>query len=200
MLLFWKPLRRLRQDCPGYVVVGERRDRSDGFSLDLQLGGRACNLYGTDFAGLVLDVRFETAQRLRVHVSDPQGTQFQIPSEYLPRHEGPGVSADEADLAFEYTSDPFTFVVRRKSNGDVLFDTGARGLPSIVFEDEFLRIASSLPSDANIYGLGEVASSSGFRRDPRATTQALFARDPGGTPEDSNLYGSVRSIQSRDLF
>ena len=62
---------------------------------------------------------------------------------------------------------------------------------------ELSRVATKLPHDANLYGLGEVAASSGFRRDPRATTQAIFNRDPGGTPEDSNLYGAVRRSACR---
>lgn len=191
VLLFW-PRRTIGDRCPGYEVVGERRDRADGFSVDLKLAGPACNLYGTDIDALVLDVRFETARRLRVHVRDAAGSQFQIPEPYLARPPADDVKAEQSDFVFELSEQPFGFAVKRRSDGDVLFDTRAHGLSSIVFEDDFLRIASRLPRDANLYGLGEVASSSGFRRNPRDTTQALFNRDPGGTPEDQNLYGAVR--------
>ena len=199
VLLFW-PRRRVTDRCPGYKVVGDRRERSDGFSVDLKLAGSACDLYGTDFDALVLDVHYETAQRLRVHIRDANGSQFQIPEIYLPRPSSVGVAPGGSELLFHMTERPFGFAVSRKSDGDVLFDTRTRGLPSLVFEDSFLRVATKLPHDANLYGLGEVAASSGFRRDPRATTQAIFNRDPGGTPEDSNLYGAVRrSCESIEL-
>ena len=191
VLLFW-PRRRASDRCPGYKVVGDRRERGDGFSVDLKLAGSACDLYGTDLDALVLDVHYETAQRLRVHIRDANASQFQIPEIYLPRPSSVGVAPGESELLFHMTERPFGFAVSRKSDGDVLFDTRTRGLPSLVFEDSFLRVATKLPHDANLYGLGEVAASSGFRRDPRATTQAIFNRDPGGTPEDSNLYGAVR--------
>jgi alpha-glucosidase len=52
-------------------------------------------------------------------------------------------------------------------------------------------VASALPYGTNIYGLGEVISSSGFRRDIGTdggvgTIQTLWARDVGD-PIDQNM-------------
>jgi alpha-glucosidase len=63
-----------------------------------------------------------------------------------------------------------------------------------VFEDQYLQLASALPLDTNIYGLGEVVSSSGFRRaigtdGDGGTIQTMWARDIAD-PVDQNLYGS----------
>lgn len=54
---------------------------------------------------------------------------------------------------------------------------------------QYLQIASALPENANIYGLGEYVSSSGFRRDPSGTVQTFWGRD-AGNPVDQNEYGS----------
>lgn len=60
----------------------------------------------------------------------------------------------------------------------------------LVFEAGYLEISSSLPVGANIYGLSESVSKSGFRRDSSATVQALWARD-AGNPEDQNEVGRL---------
>jgi alpha-glucosidase len=47
-------------------------------------------------------------------------------------------------------------------------------------------LASALPLNANIYGLGEVVASSGFRRNVKTTIQTMWARDIP-VPVDENL-------------
>ena len=53
-----------------------------------------------------------------------------------------------------------------------------------------LQLSSALPLDANIYGLGEVIASSGFRRDVRGTIQTMWNRD-ATDPLDQNMYASI---------
>jgi alpha-glucosidase len=53
-----------------------------------------------------------------------------------------------------------------------------------------LQLSSALPLDANIYGLGEVIASSGFRRDVRGTIQTMWNRDEPD-PLDQNMYVSI---------
>ena len=83
--------------------------------------------------------------------------------------------------------------------------TALDGFP-LVFEDQYLQvryacllpqiasytpqISSSLPLDTNIYGLGEVIASSGFRRDVRGTLQTLWNRD-AADPLDENVSVSI---------
>ena len=62
----------------------------------------------------------------------------------------------------------------------------------LVFEDQYLQLTSALPLGANIYGLGEVVASSGFRRDVGTdggvgTIQTMWARDIAD-PIDENVY------------
>lgn len=68
--------------------------------------------------------------------------------------------------------------------------TALDGFP-IVFEDQYLQLTSALPLDANVYGLGEVVASSGFRRDAgtnggTGTIQTMWARDDAD-PIDRNM-------------
>lgn len=98
-------------------------------------------------------------------------------------------------LEFHHTPSPFAFWITRRSDSVVLFDTRASSLPrssrsDLIFSDQYLQLTTALPRHANIYGLGEVASTAGIRNDPSNTTITLWNRDSGGTPVDENLYGS----------
>lgn len=59
----------------------------------------------------------------------------------------------DSDLQFDWSNDPtFSFSVTRRSTGDVLFDTSESVL---VYENQFIEFVSALPTDYNVYGLGE---------------------------------------------
>ena len=113
---------------------------------------------------------------------------------------------------FNYDPAPFAFWITRRSAPSALplFDTRPASLPRtpipplnasdpstaldgfpLVFEDAYLQLASALPRDANVYGLGEVVASSGFRRDVGAdggggSVQTMWARDKQD-PFDQNM-------------
>ena len=118
----------------------------------------------------------------------------------------------ESDLEFHYESNPFTFWITRRSKpyAQPLFDTRPQSLPAtpippviqddnstaldgfpLVFEDQYLQLTSALPLGANIYGLGEVLASYGFRRDVGTdggvgTIQTMWTRD-SPDPLDQNM-------------
>lgn len=121
----------------------------------------------------------------------------------------------DSDLQFNYEHSPFAFWITRRSDpgSNPIFDTRLTSLPSapipafrsgkgksdpslvfdgfpLVFEDRYLQLTSALPLDTNIYGLGEVLASSGFRRDVlNGTVQTMWNRDEAD-PLDENIYGS----------
>lgn len=72
----------------------------------------------------------------------------------------------------------------RSSTGEILFDTSGADL---VFERQYLRLKTWLPSDPNVYGLGEHFDS--FRLPYIDYTRTFWARD-GGVSYESNLYGN----------
>ncbi|KAJ2853538.1 hypothetical protein J3B02_003097 [Coemansia erecta] len=111
--------------------------------------------------------------------------QYQIPHSVIPLDIGSGVSESSSNLKFSYFHDPktgFGFEVHRGT--DVIFDTTGHPL---IFEDQYLEITSSLPRNANIYGIGE--SPDYFRRDSSNTTKTLWNRD-AADPFRENVYGS----------
>ncbi|KAK4687888.1 alpha-glucosidase, partial [Tremellales sp. Uapishka_1] len=196
--------------CKGYSVGAVTTSSTGGILAPLTSLGQ-CNAYATDIQSLVLSVEYETTSRLHVHIYDSALHQFQVPDDFLPRPNATlsGPSAiQESDLEFAYNSSPFEFWVTRKTDGQVLFDTRAVNIPThldpvqiegnysnwtilpsypLVFEDQYLQIASALPVGANIYGLGEHIASSGYRRNSSATIQTFWARDVGD-PVDENMF------------
>lgn len=72
------------------------------------------------------------------------------------RPSGSGGSGNGSDLEFKYEEDPFSFSVVRRESGEVLFDTSAA---QIVFENQYIRLRTSLPNNPSLYGLGEHSDS-----------------------------------------
>ncbi|TFK48006.1 hypothetical protein OE88DRAFT_1665015 [Heliocybe sulcata] len=201
--------------CPGYTLNG-LRETTAGITAQLSLAGSACNAFGQDIANLTIDVLYETTSRLHVKIYDTANEQFTIPESVIERPAAPTTSLqNSSDLVFNYDSSPFAFWITRRSEPDAtpLFDTRISSLPPtpipavnasdsstgfdgfpLVFEDQYLQISSALPLGTNIYGLGEVVASSGFRRDVgtdggAGSVQTWWARDVAD-PIDANMYGS----------
>ncbi|KAF1921639.1 alpha-glucosidase-like protein [Ampelomyces quisqualis] len=173
------------EDCPGYTARNVRNDGSM-VTADLALAGTACNVYGTDLTNLKLLVEYQTEQRLHVKIYDQADQVYQIQESVWPRPSNDGdVDPNSSDLAFSWTNNPFTFAVTRKMNGETLFNTSAA---SFVFEDQYLRLRTSLPDEPNLYGIGE--STDSFQLNTTNYTRTLWNRDAYGTPPGSNLYGA----------
>lgn len=65
----------------------------------------------------------------------------------------------------------FSFSVKRKETGDVLFTTEGTVL---VYEDQFIEFGSPLPENYNLYGLGEVVR--GLRLGNNLTSGSSFRK------------------------
>ncbi|KAI0933026.1 hypothetical protein AcW1_000034 [Taiwanofungus camphoratus] len=201
--------------CPGYTLSSLSQTGA-GLRAQLNLAGAACDAFGKDIANLTLDVVYESNSRLHVNIYDSAKSQFTIPPSIISRPSPPTTDyTDSSDLIFNYESSPFSFWITRRSEPDAqpLFDTRVSSLPPtpippviegdastaldgfpLVFEDQYLQLTSALPFGANIYGLGEVVASSGFRRDIGTgggvgSIQTMWARDDAD-PIDQNIYGS----------
>lgn len=128
----------------------------------------------------------EIESRLHVKIEDAGKAAFQVPISVFPTPDTSGsVSAADSTLEFSYQESPFSFKVTRKSNNEVLFDTSAA---SLIFEEQYLRVRTSLPQNPNIYGLGEHTDS--LRLNTSDYTRTLWSRDSYGVPADTNLYGN----------
>ena len=125
-------------------------------------------------------------KRLHVKIEDEGQIAYQIPTSVFPTPDAShSVSKDDSTLVFSLVEAPFSFKVVRRSNGEVLFDTA--GSP-IIFEEEYLRLRTTLPDDPNIYGLGEHSDS--FRLNTTDYIRTLWSRDSYGIPAGTNLYGN----------
>ncbi|KAI5118349.1 hypothetical protein M0805_009152 [Coniferiporia weirii] len=202
--------------CPGYTL-GSLQNTAAGLTAQLSLAGPACNAFSSDIANLTIEVTYETQSRLHVNIFDTANQQFRVPESVVSRPAPSSTKGllEKSDLQFNYNPSPFEFWITRRSEPDgvPLFDTRKSSLPQtpippviagdnstaldsfgLVFEEQYLQLTSALPLGANVYGLGEVVASSGFRRDVGTdggvgTVQTLWARDVAD-PIDANMYGS----------
>lgn len=115
------------------------------------------------------------AKRLHVKIEDSAAIAYQVPNSVFPRPtSNSSVSADDAELEFAWENAPFSFSVVRKSNQEVLFDSSAE---SLIFQDAYLRLRTSLPQNPNLYGLGEHADQ--FRLNTTNNTRTLWVSTKG---------------------
>ncbi|KAL1754882.1 glycoside hydrolase family 31 protein [Schizophyllum commune] len=170
--------------CAGYDASNVY---SDGAKLTATLNVAGdCGVFGEDISELALEVTYETKTRLHVKISDAAHPRYEVPDVVVPRPTiGEGASQDNSEIQFNYTESPFSFTVYRTNTSEVLFSTASH---PIIFEDQYLRLKTSLPENANIYGLGEHTNS--FRLDNHNTTLTMFNRDAYGVPNATNLYGA----------
>jgi alpha-glucosidase len=119
-------------------------------------------------------------------ITDLDEQVYQVPEDVFPR---PSAEANtqlsKSALKFAFKRNPFSFSVTRRDTGEVLFDTSGSEL---VFQDQYLRLRTSLPEDPNIYGLGE--HSDRFRLNTTDYVRTLWNRDSYSIPAGTNLYGT----------
>lgn len=140
--------------CQGYQLTNATvRSDSTGVDGTLTILGN-CSAYGPDYPTLTLSVSFETADRLRVRITDTQNKAHIVPDD-VASWPAPGtnkVDNGTSNLDFQWQENPFGFKVVRKSDGEVLFNTIGQKL---VFEEQFVRFSSKLSEGSNIQGLGQ---------------------------------------------
>ncbi|KMZ62575.1 alpha-xylosidase, family GH31 [Zostera marina] len=163
--------------------------------------------YGSDVPNLKLFVKHESGDRLRIHITDADKERWEVPYDLLPREKVPGAGTGREQnhheytggsgtrLVFGYTNDPFGFSVRRKSDGEVLFNSSSSSSSSgdlfgpMVFKDQYLEISTTLPASAALYGLGENTQPGGIRIRPN-DPYTLYTNDVSAIKLNTDLYGS----------
>ncbi|KAF9447127.1 glycoside hydrolase family 31 protein [Macrolepiota fuliginosa MF-IS2] len=171
--------------CPGYRATNVKVD-GGRLTADLALAGQACNVFGQDIQALSLSVVYETNERIHVKITDPASARYEVPESVFPRPNTTGVvSPGSAAIQFNYTTSPFSLSIYRTSTHEILFSTTSH---PIIFEPQYLRVKTSLPDNANIYGFGEHTNP--FHLPTDNTTLTLWSRDAPGIPVGTNLYGN----------
>ncbi|KAM7386830.1 hypothetical protein PAMA_009453 [Pampus argenteus] len=156
--------------------------------LSPTVGGQAATLTRAtpsylpkDIPTLRLEVTEETATCLHLTLKDPSSQRYEV---QLPASV-PQNKSDTQDVLYttEYQSDPFGFIVQRKSNGRVIMNTTVAPL---LFADQYLQLSTTLASSL-VSGLGEHYTS--LRLDLNWTSLTLWNRDMA-PHANANLYGS----------
>lgn len=192
----------------GYRLVSIEETPDGGLLGHLQLN-KESSIYGPDIPHLHLFVKHETQDRLRVYITDAEKQRWEVPYDLLPRDPpprlpsaavatsrktSPPVAVSEysgSQFIFRYTTDPFTFAVKRKSDGQTLFDsTSGDSDPysALVFKDQYLEISTKLPADASLYGLGENTQPHGIKLYPN-DPYTLYTTDVSAINLNTDLYG-----------
>ncbi|KAK0710424.1 glycosyl hydrolases family 31-domain-containing protein [Apiosordaria backusii] len=173
LLLAWGAWGQVEQ-CPGYEAINVLE--ADSYLIaDLVLIGN-CSSHSDDIENLRLLVEYQT---------DTDYQAFQIQEHVLPRPKSQNATSSTSGLQFSFTQSPFSFTVTRASTGDILFDTADTPL---IFETQYVRLRTRLPSNPNIYGLGE--HSDDFRLPTTKYTRTLWNAESPMIPARSNLYGA----------
>lgn len=182
-----------------------------GFTADLTIGGPNCQAFGNDIADLVLEVQYQTKERLNVriypkYIAPQNSSWFFIPPDIVQQPEWDGKTKPESsDLKFDWSNDPsFQFRISRTSTSEELFSTYGH---VIVYEDQYLELVTNMIDvcqrdvwdiamlsrlqDYNIYGLAENIHD--FRLGNNYT-QTFYAVDAGNSV-DHNVYGVVPFYQ-----
>uniref|UniRef100_A0A7N8WTL8 Alpha glucosidase 2 n=1 Tax=Mastacembelus armatus TaxID=205130 RepID=A0A7N8WTL8_9TELE len=160
-------------DFPSYSLVS-LNDTSLG-----QKGTLVRNVktyYPADILTLEVEIRYETNTRLRVRITDPMNSRFEVPISVPTATK----KAESPDYIVEHSKEPFGLRVKRRTTGRVLLNTTVAPL---FYADQFIQFSTSLTSQF-IYGLGEHRST--FLHDVHWNTLTMWARD---VPPMTNLYG-----------
>lgn len=192
----------------GYRLVSIESSSDGGIVGYLQVKNKN-DVFGPDLPSLRLYVKHETEERLRVHITDAEKPRWEVPYDLLPREKPPTLkntiqksrkiplslsdgSLSGTELIFEYKPDPFSFSVKRKSNGQTLFDSSSSDsdpFSNLVFKDQYLEISTKLPTDASLYGLGENTQPHGIKLYPN-DPYTLYTTDVSAINLNTDLYGS----------
>ncbi|GFZ21414.1 glycosyl hydrolases family 31 protein [Actinidia rufa] len=193
----------------GYRLISIEESPGGGLVGHLQVKQKN-NIYGPDIPLLQLYVKHETDDRLRVHITDAQKQRWEVPYNLIPREQPPALKQmigrsrkppstaisdsqySGSELIFSYIADPFGFAVKRRSDGQVLFNSSSdesEPFSDLVFKDQYLEISTKLPSDASLYGLGENTQPHGIKLHPN-DPYTLYTTDASAINLNTDLYGS----------
>nr|XP_056702459.1 maltase-glucoamylase-like [Euleptes europaea] len=163
----------------GYSLAGEPEKTATGWRVLLSRRGTPLNS-GNYISQIALLVEFQTKDRLRFKIDDPDNQRFEVPLNI----ESPPRAAADTSYDIEFVNDSsLRFKIIRKATGTVLWDTS---LANLIFDDQYLHIATKVPSKS-VYGFGEHQHPS-FKHNMNHITYGMYARDQSPKMY-ANLYG-----------
>ncbi|CAG2168009.1 unnamed protein product [Oppiella nova] len=169
--------------------IDSTKDTDFGLEATLKLKDSAKDTkLVTQLDALKTEVTYLTENILRVKIFDANNKRYEVPIQSnFPLLQQPLHKIDEnlRKYKFNLNKTDFGFDIERKSTSTKILDTSIGGL---VFSDQFIQIASYLPSN-NVYGLGENTHPS-LRHNLNYKTWPLFTKDNApNSLEEKNNYG-----------
>ncbi|XP_033109455.1 maltase-glucoamylase, intestinal-like [Anneissia japonica] len=128
---------------------------------------------------VVLDIEFQTENRLRIKFYDSKKRRFEVPMDMPVK---PNTAPEATTYDVQIVENPFNVKVIRKSSKEVVWDMS---IGPLYFEDQFLQLSTRLPS-TSVFGFGETEQPS-FMHDLNWKTWGFFSRDQ--PPSTGNMYG-----------
>eukprot|EP00833_Pecoramyces_ruminatium_P008702 jgi/Orpsp1_1/1182734/evm.model.c7180000082490.1 len=170
---------------PCSYTVTELKSTDSGMTAILDLEDRVCEMYDIDIPTLDFQAKFETNDRLHVHIQPTNPEEYphnvDVPAAAYPFEVEDGPN-DDLQYSYTLTNDKdFKLDIKRK-DGTPLFES-----MSFVFERQYLEISKRVDPSSAIYGFGEVFGP--YRRNSENTSHALWNAD-NADPVGQNLYGS----------
>ncbi|KYO38599.1 hypothetical protein Y1Q_0023325 [Alligator mississippiensis] len=167
-------------DPYGYFATEKPQKTSKGWRVMLTKRD-TMSLFGNDISPVAMDVEFQTNDRLRFKIYDPNSERFEVP---LKIQSSSAVAAADTRYDIEFINhSSLQFKIIRKSSGTVLWDTS---LGDLIFSKQYLQISTTVPS-TSVYGFGEHEHLS-FKHNMNFVTYGMFTRDQSPAPF-ANLYG-----------
>uniref|UniRef100_A0A8C0HDR0 Maltase n=1 Tax=Chelonoidis abingdonii TaxID=106734 RepID=A0A8C0HDR0_CHEAB len=166
----------------GYKVEGGVTQTNTGFVAKLTRLPSP-SLFGNDITTVQLTGEYQTTNRFRFKLTDPNKKRFEVPHENVKAFSGP--AASNLKYKVDIIQNPFGITVTRTSGGKMLFDTRVGPLQ---YADQYLQLSIKLPS-SNIYGIGEHVHTQ-YRHDVNWRTWPIFTRDAFPNGGTHNLYGA----------
>ncbi|XP_054771377.2 sucrase-isomaltase, intestinal-like [Lytechinus pictus] len=179
----------------GYRVIGDRKDISEGFQLELfrlhtprffyeeveNLRFRA-EFYKENILHMkIFEYRYVDRDEIRFAEFEDRNwkPRYEIPLEY------PKTTLKNSwpEYEIQYERNPFTFKIIRSRTNTPMLDTNIGGM---VFEDQFLQLSARIPNSM-MYGLGE-HNKRRFRHEVNWHTYGIFSAD---NDPDDNQYKNL---------
>eukprot|EP01023_Acetabularia_acetabulum_P042888 TRINITY_DN4274_c1_g1_i1.p1 TRINITY_DN4274_c1_g1~~TRINITY_DN4274_c1_g1_i1.p1 ORF type:complete len:981 (+),score=174.94 TRINITY_DN4274_c1_g1_i1:29-2944(+) len=171
-----------------YKAVSMANSKNKMEGLLKIINGQFPNL-GKDVDTLKVLVEMESTDRLHIRLVDAENSRWEIPQSYVPTNPASNSPKDQLYSVY-YMESPFGITVKRKSNNETIFSTENAQL---VYKDQYLEWTTSIPSSANLYGLGESTQSGGIllpRSNNLPKIMTMWNRDQSAHWTNQNLYGS----------
>jgi len=175
-----------------YELHAPLSETPTGLSGLLNLKSASGATYGDDLPNLSLEIIFEADSYIHIKITDDKKSRWEVPQSIVQRPQ-PAKSTNPG-YDFMYTQSPFSFEVKRKSDGASVF----KSANSLIFKDQYIELTSIVDPASKTFGLGESA-----RLNHALTpghTYTLWAADIPALSLNSNLYGINSHIDLKNLF